>query len=102
MNKLTLQDYIELEQLIKEGSGEFEQQTFLLSRFYGLTLDHIKKIDIRLINLMMNEMQKYVDKKEISEKEIKDEIKQLCKKIDKDHDEGKHDSIEDRFDILDL
>ena len=48
MNKLTLQDYIDLEQLIKEGAGNFEQQTFLLSRYWELSLDHIKNIDIRL------------------------------------------------------
>ena len=56
MKKLTLQDYIELEVLIKNGAGDFEQQSFLLSRFWGLALDHVKTIDIRLINLMINDI----------------------------------------------
>ena len=102
MNKLTLQDYIELEQLIKENAGEFEQQSFLLSRYYDLSLDHIKKIDIRLINLMLIDMNKYVEKTQMSKEEIDSELKKLTKKIKKDREEGKYDSTENRFGILDL
>jgi hypothetical protein len=102
MNKLTLQDYIDLEKMIKKGAGDFEQQVFLLSRFFELELDHVKGIDIRLINLMMNEMQTYIDRKKISKDEVRDEIERLQMQINKDHKEGKHDGIEDRFGILDL
>ncbi len=102
MNMLTLQDYIDLEKMIKSGAGEFEQHSFLLSRFYELELDHIKGIDIRLINLMMNELQEYVDRKKINKEEIKDEIDRIQNKINQDHAEGKHDGIDDRFGILDL
>lgn len=102
MNKLTLQDYIELEKLIKNGAGEFEQQSFLLSRYYELEIDHVKNIDIRLINTMMNEMQEYVNKRRMSDKEVEDEITNMENKINKDHKEGKHEPIDDRFGILDL
>lgn len=102
MNKLTLQDYIELEVLIKNDTGDFEKQCFLLSRYYELSEEHIKRIDIRLINLMINDMQIHVDKKKISKEEINDEIENIQNNINKDHKEGKHDSIEDRFGILDL
>ena len=98
MNMLTLQDYIDLEKLIKDGIGDFEQQVFLLSRYFDLEMDHIKGIDIRLINIMMNEMQEYMDRKKFSQ----DEIESLQKKINNDHKDGKHDGIEDRFGILDL
>jgi hypothetical protein len=102
MKKLTIQDYIELETLIKNGVGEFEQNTFLLSRYFDLEIDHIKKIDIRLANLMMNEMKEYLNKKQISKKEINDEIYLIYKEINKDHKDGKHDGIDDRYEILDL
>ena len=102
MNKLTLQDYIDLEKLIKKGVGEFEQHSFLLSRFFKLELDHVNGIDIRLTNLMMIEMQEYLDKKKINPDEIKDEIDRIKNKINKDHKDGKYDGIEDRFGILDL
>lgn len=102
MNKLTLQDYIDLEKMIKKGAGDFEQQSFLLSRFYELELDHIKGIDVRLINIMMIEMQEYMDRKKINKGEIKDEIERLQKRINQDHKEGKHEGIDDRFGILDL
>ncbi|GAG68099.1 unnamed protein product [marine sediment metagenome] len=102
MNKLTLQDYIDLEKMIKKGIGDFEQQVFLLSRYFDLELDHVKGIDIRLINIMMNEMQTYIDKKKITREEMIDEIEKLEKRINQDHKDGKHDGIEDRFGILDL
>jgi hypothetical protein len=99
---LTLQDYIDLEKLIKNGIGDFEQQVFLLSRYFDLEMEHIKGIDIRLINIMMNEMTEYVDRKKIGREEMIDEIKRLENRINNDHKEGKHDGIEDRFGILDL
>jgi hypothetical protein len=99
---LTLQDYIDLEKLIKDGAGSFDQQVFLLSRYFDLEMDHIKGIDIRLINIMMNEMQEYSDRKKITREEMIDEIEKLEKRINQDHKDGKHDGIEDRFGILDL
>ena len=102
MKKLTLQDYIELEQLIKENAGDFEQQSFLLSRLYDLSLDHIKKIDIRLINLMLIDMNKCIKKTHMSKEEIDNELEKLTEKMNKDRKEGKDDSIENRFGIMDL
>jgi hypothetical protein len=99
---LTLQDYIDLEKLIKDGAGGFDQQVFLLSRYFDLEMDHIIGIDIRLINIMMNEMTEYVDRKKIGREEMIDEIKRLENRINNDHKDGKHDGIEDRFGILDL
>ena len=51
---------------------------------------------------MMNEMQEYSDRKTLGKDEMIDEIKRLEDRINKDHKEGKHDGIEDRFGILDL
>lgn len=106
MDKLTLQDYIDLEELIKSGAGEIEQQSFLLSRFYELDIDIIKKIDIRFTKLMTNEMNDYINKKEISQKEMDNEVNMINEIINKDYnDDNGHDeqnSIEDRFRIMDL
>ena len=102
LRKLTLQDYIDLEKIIKSGAGDFEQQTFLLSRYYDLELDHIKAIDIRLINIMMSYMNEYIEKKSISPEEINDEIDRIQNKVKKETKNGKHEGIEDRFGILDL
>ena len=102
MNKLTLKDYIDLEELIKTGVGNFEQQTFLLSRYYELETDHIKDIDIRLINMMMDTMDEYINEKPITQKEVDTEIHKIDDKITKDTKVGKHDRIETRSEILDL
>ena len=99
MSKLTLQDYIDLEKLIKAGAGEFEQQTFLLSRYFRLEIDDIKNTDIRLINIMFSDMEKYIEKTKITQEEVSNEIDGIRDKIKKEIKEGE---IDDRFEILDL
>lgn len=96
MNKLTLQDYIDLEKLIKTGAEDFEQQSFLLSRYFELEIESIKNIDIRFINIMLTDMNKY------TQEEISNEINTIQDEINKEIKEEEHKNINDRFEILDL
>jgi len=97
MNKLTLQDYIDLEKLIKTGAEACEQQALLLSRYYELNIDTVKNMDIRLANIMVEHMNKNIQKNDITPEEINDEIKKIREDIEDDNN-----IIENRFGILDL
>ncbi len=94
---LCMKDYIDLEKMIASGSGAMEQQAFLLSRFFKISLERVEKIDSRLISLMSNEMNEYL--LSVEKEEGSDLLKNEIEKIKKT---GKIEPIDNRFDILDL
>jgi len=85
--------------MIKQGAGDKEQQVFLLSCFYGLSIKAVNNIDIRLIELMIKDMHEYLYDNKITEEEIDFELK-LVKKIEEGEEESE--GVEDRFGIMDL
>lgn len=102
MNKLTMQDYIDLEKLTNQGAGTIEQQAFLLSRFYDVKLEYIKKLDTRITTRMSEVMEKVLEEKPTSEF-IEEDMKRVFIKKTKEQDQKQEkESIQDRSEILDL
>ena len=99
MNKLTFKDYIDLEKLMAEGKSPLEQQCFLLSRYYNLSLEQIKNMDMSVINSMMKELEKYIERTnnlDLNERDLNNEIREIKK------EDNKKDRVNDRSEILDL
>jgi len=95
MKQLTIKDFVDVEIMAGKGSSYLEQNAFILSRYFGHPIETILAQDARMINIMMEEVDKYV--KSTHNKDDREILKQEFKEtIDKEEE------IDNRFDILDL
>jgi methionine synthase II (cobalamin-independent) len=103
MKCLTLQDYIDLEKIKKAGTGDFEQNSFIISRYLKLDINKVKSMDIRVVQLIMKEIEEHMEEfahihgnHEITPLMITAEINRV------EEENNIEDEIENRFDILDM
>ena len=100
MNMLTIQNRIDIDQFIKTHSSEMEQIVFILSLYFDLSIEQIKKMDARVINIMTEEVNIYVTKIGIKNKCSSLENKTFLKEeLNRVTQKGK---INSRFEIIDL
>ena len=89
-NILTMQDYIDLASIQRRGASDLEQQSFLLSRFYKIPVDEIRKKDMEEIASLSADLTSYLAKMELPSSPIKN-VK-----------EEENEKIENRAEILDI
>ena len=91
---LTTNDLIDYHNLPK-GTKELDQKCFLMSRFFQVSLDDIKKLPWEVATPLGRELEKYLAECEKEKVSLDDAISLIKDKMD-------NTVIENRFDILDL
>ena len=90
-NFLTMQDYIDLSNIQQEGATTTEQHSFLLSRFYKISEDEIRKKDMKEISYLSIDLMRYFE--DIDMESLSSSIKNVKKENEK---------IQNRAEILDI
>ena len=90
-NFLTMQDYIDLSNIQQRGATDEEQQSFLLSRFYKISENEIRKKDMKEISYLSIDFIKYLE--EINIESLSLSIENIKEESEK---------IQNRAEILDI
>ena len=90
-----MKDFIDVERLARQGSSHLEQDAFILSRYFGKTVGEILALDARMINIMMEEVNTYVNT-------AHDEYDRGMLKKEFEKQINLNEEIDNRFEILDL